>query len=101
MRSTTRPSSAGGQAMAFYKPTETELESRYSYHPPVRDQAERYNSIRKECLALAKHIVTNTPCSPEQARALNALDEVMMLANAAIARNEPTATLPAYLQDKK
>lgn len=74
--------------MAFEKPTDLELENRYTYHAPKNDQAERYQLIRKECGELARLIVRLTPCSPEQARALNALDEVMMLANAAIARRE-------------
>ena len=39
-------------------------------------------------LECAKFCVERTPCSPEQTRALNALDEVMFLFNAAIARNE-------------
>ena len=41
----------------------------------------RSRSARIACVNL-------TPCSPEQTRALNALDEAMFLFNAAIARNE-------------
>ena len=74
--------------MAFEKPTKEQLANRFSYHAPKGDQAKRYEQIRAACLALAEGIVVMTPCSPEQARALNALDEVMMLANAAIARGE-------------
>jgi hypothetical protein len=72
----------------FAKPTSDQLQNRYSYQAPKLDQATRYEEIRNRCLDLADHIVRLSPCSPEQARALNALDEVMMLANAAIARNE-------------
>jgi len=74
--------------MAFEKPTLEQLKNRFSYHAPKGNQASRYESIRSRVLDLAEFIVAATPCSPEQARALNALDEVMMLANAAIARNE-------------
>lgn len=74
--------------MTFKKPTSDELHNRYSYHAPKGDQAERYEAIRNSILATAVLIVEMTPCSPEQTRALNALDEAMMLANASIARNE-------------
>lgn len=72
----------------YSKPTDEQLEKRYNYHAPKGDQTERYARIRGECLALAKVVRDLTPCSPEQTRALNAIDEAMMLANAAIARNE-------------
>ena len=74
--------------MPFEKPTDLELENRYTHHPPKNDQADRHQLIRKECGELARLVVRLTPCSPEQARALNALDEVMLLASAAIARRE-------------
>ena len=72
----------------FNKPTDEQLENRYTHHAPKGDQAERYATIRAKILETAKLIRDLTPCSPEQARALNALDEAMMLANSAIARNE-------------
>ena len=74
--------------MPFEKPTFEQLSNRYTYHAPKGDQTKRYETIRCHILAVAEVIVNNTPCSPEQARALNSLDEAMMLANAAIARNE-------------
>lgn len=74
--------------MPFEKPTNEQLANRYEYHAPKGDQAERYERIRKQIYATATVCVTLTPCSPEQTRALNALDEAMMLFNAAIARNE-------------
>lgn len=74
--------------MAFEKPTDAQLNNRFKYHAPKGDQVERYAAIRASILNTAKVVVDLTPCSPEQARALNALDEAMMLANAAIARNE-------------
>lgn len=70
-----------------------DLDNRFDYHapkkgPPGVDQPGRYECIRAHCKDLARIILANTPASPEQTRALNALDEVMFLANAAIARNE-------------
>lgn len=72
----------------FNKPTRDQLVNRFTYHAPKGDQAERYERIRAQIFATATVCVELTPCSPEQARALNALDEAMMLFNAAIARNE-------------
>ena len=72
----------------FRKPTPQELENRFTHHAPRGDQAARYEVLRAAALAFAKMIVELTPCSPEQARSLNSLDEAVMLANAAIARNE-------------
>lgn len=74
--------------MTFVKPTIEELENRFDHHPPVEDQSKRYTSIRHAIKQAAITCVGLTPCSPEQTRALNALDEAMMLFNAAIARNE-------------
>ena len=74
--------------MAFEKLTFEQLSHRYTYHAPKGDQAKRYETIRAAILGAAKIGVEFTPCSPEQARALNALDEAMFLFNAAIARTE-------------
>lgn len=72
----------------FQKPTDEQLSHRFTHHPPKGDQAERYGAIRAQILATAQRCVEITPCSPEQTRALNALDEAMFLFNAAVARNE-------------
>ena len=74
--------------MAFAKPTFEQLSNRFTYHPPKDGQPQRYEAIRAAILAAAKIGVDFSPCSPEQTRALNALDEAMFLFNAAIARNE-------------
>jgi hypothetical protein len=73
--------------MAFEKPTLDQLSHRFTHHPPVGDQAKRYETVRATILALAKVCVEQTPVCPEQSRALNALDEALFLFNAAIARN--------------
>lgn len=72
----------------FEKPTDEQLEHRYCYHAPKGDQAQRYEEVRSAIFIAARTCVQLTPCSPEQTRALNALDEAMFLFNAAIARNE-------------
>lgn len=74
--------------MAFEKPTDEQLANRFDHHPPKGDQASRYVQIRANIRETAQLCVALTPCSPEQTRALNALDEAMLLFNAAIARNE-------------
>lgn len=68
---------------------QAELDIRFTYHAPVRDQAARYEGMRAAAKQLAEHIVTVTPESREQSLALTALDEVVFYANAAIARREP------------
>lgn len=74
--------------MAFQKPTLEQLQNRFTHHEPKGDQADRYNRIREVICDAAWGCVQMTPVSPEQTRALNAMDEAMMLFNAAIARNE-------------
>lgn len=74
--------------MTFEKPTVEQLGQRYTYHAPKGDQVGRYEIVRMKIFEAACSCVALTPCSPEQTRALNALDEAMMLFNAAIARNE-------------
>ena len=71
----------------FEKPTQAELAKRYNHHPPVGDQGSSYGKIREKILETAELCVRLTPVSPEQTRALNALDEAMFLFNAAIARS--------------
>ena len=73
---------------AFEKPTAEQLKNRFMHHAPKGDQASRYERVRLQILTAATVCVQLTPCSAEQTRALNALDEAMMLFNAAIARNE-------------
>ena len=74
--------------MPFEKPTESQLCHRFNYHAPKEGQADRYAVIRGIIRDAAIACVNLTPCSPEQTRALNAMDEAMFLFNAAIARNE-------------
>lgn len=68
-----------------------QIEKSFNYHAPHGDQPARYVTIRAAALELADIIATLTPESREQSNALTRLDEVVMHANAAIARNEPRA----------
>lgn len=65
-----------------------ELEKRFTYHPPTGNQANRYAFTREDAKKLAEAIVKRCPDSRERALALTKLEECVMWANAAIARNE-------------
>jgi len=67
---------------------EGDLENRFTYHAPKGDQVERYALLRSEGLFMAQMIADKTPASREQSLALTHLEEAVMWANAAIARNE-------------
>lgn len=64
------------------------LDNDFQYHSPKDDQPARYVTIRDKAKELAITICENTPPSREQSVALTELDHVVMIANAAIARNE-------------
>lgn len=66
-----------------------DLDARFTYHPPRDDdQVRRYGDIRAYGYQMARYIVDNTPESREQSSALTKVEEAVMWANAAIARNE-------------
>jgi len=64
------------------------LDNDYVYHAPKDGQQERYVEIRDKAKELALVICKDTPPSREQSDALTSLDHTVMMANAAIARNE-------------
>lgn len=68
--------------------TAQQLERSFTYHPPNEDQVARYKLIRDFAHNLAITFVAKTPPSREQSLALTKLEEAVMWANAAIARNE-------------
>ncbi len=70
------------------EPLRKRIERNFTHHPPKGDQLERYTSIRTHAKVLAQCIAELTPASREQSVAFTKLDEVVMFANAAIARNE-------------
>jgi hypothetical protein len=65
-----------------------ELENRFKWHKP-KDSAtgDKHDEIRQECLALAEIINDTVPEGREKVLAFTKLEEVMMWANAGIARN--------------
>lgn len=65
-----------------------EIESRFSYHAPKGDQQIKYMNIRDAAKNIAFLLVDHCPESRELSTALTKLDEVVMFANASIARNE-------------
>lgn len=60
----------------------------FTYHPPKGDQPQRYVALRDKAKELAKIIYQMVPESRERGNALNRLEEVVMWANAGIARNK-------------
>lgn len=74
-----------------YVPSEgllQDLDNRFSYHAPVGNQKERYESIRGEIRTLAEVLQRRCPPSRELSIAMTKLDEVMFFANASIGRTE-------------
>jgi hypothetical protein len=65
-----------------------DLEKRFSYHPPKGSQVERYEYLRSWAKWLAYKIDLMCPDSREKSLALTNLEQAVMWANAAIARNE-------------
>lgn len=67
---------------------EPRINNNFKYHPPKDDQAERYVAIRDKAKELALLFNELTPGSREQSEAFTCLENAVMWANAAIARNE-------------
>lgn len=66
-----------------------DLANRFTYHAPKsHEQAEKYTWIRKEAHQLAILINEQAPDSREKSLAITHLEDAVMWANAAIARNE-------------
>jgi hypothetical protein len=65
-----------------------DLENRFTYHAPKENQILRYNALRKRALQFAIDINVACPDSREKSLAIKKLEEFVMWANAAIARNE-------------
>lgn len=75
----------------MYTPSPQQLEwieRTFKYHPPVDGQPSRYQTIRREGGDLAGQLCLLCPPCPELDVALVKLQEAVMWANAAIARNE-------------
>lgn len=66
----------------------TEIVNRFTYHTPVGDQADKYRMIRQNGKSLAELINGACPDNREKSIAITKLEEVVMWANASIARGE-------------
>lgn len=65
-----------------------ELRNRFTYHEPPDDNTrELHEAVRHRCYALASWFANVLPPSGEARRAVDALDDAMKHANAAIARH--------------
>lgn len=60
----------------------------FTYHAPKDSQPARYTRLRQHAYDLAREIALETPEGREQSLALTKIEEAIMWANAAIARNE-------------
>lgn len=68
--------------------TTADLDKRFTYHSPKDDQPARYEAMREIARQFAQDICSFCPPSRERSLALTNLEEAVMWANAAIARNE-------------
>ena len=64
------------------------LTTTFTYHAPKDDQLPRYTDIRSAGFLFAKWVLEACPPSRERSLALTKIEEAVMWANAAIARNE-------------
>jgi len=65
-----------------------EIEKMFKYHAPKEGQPEIYEAIRSKVKGVAYYIDEITPKSREKSLAMTKLEEAVMWANAAVARNE-------------
>ncbi|MCQ4641858.1 hypothetical protein NE647_15700 [Blautia coccoides] len=64
-----------------------QIENNFMYHAPKAGQQEKYEAIRAKAKELAYLIDEECPPSREKSLAMTKLDESVMWANAAVARN--------------
>ena len=69
-------------------PKTDQIETAFTYHPPKGDQPERYIKLRDAAKEFAFLIDECVPDSREKSVAMTNLEQVVMWANAGIARNE-------------
>ena len=71
-----------------YAKSELAIENNFTYHKPINDQPIRYEQLRNKAKELALLMDDYCPPSREKSLAFTKLEEVIMWANASIARNE-------------
>jgi hypothetical protein len=77
------------------------IDNNFKYHSPINDQQDRYVAIRAKAKELAFLIAECTPPSREQSISLTGLEEAVMWANAAIARNETEEEVDEPVKSKE
>lgn len=70
------------------KDYDRQIKNNFISHPPMGTQPERYRKIRAAGAVLATLMVEECPESRELSLAMTNLEQAIMWANAAIARNE-------------
>ena len=65
-----------------------EIANNFTYHAPREGQVERYEEIRAKGMLFALEVFGSCPESREKSLAMTKIEEAVMWANAAIARNE-------------
>ena len=63
-----------------------DIDRRFTYHAPDRIKVSRHEQIRDACKEMAYELNSQLPDGREKSLAITHLEEVMMWANAAIAR---------------
>lgn len=64
----------------------SDIRNRFTYHAPDEVKVAKHSSIRNMCMNLAHNLNDLLPDGREKAIAVKALEDVMMWANAALAR---------------
>jgi len=64
----------------------SELDLRFTYHPPTPEQVPKYEAVREVARGMAEFIDETCPDSREKSLALTHLDQVVFWTNAGIAR---------------
>lgn len=69
---------------------DVDLERKFTYHPATPEKALRFTVLREHAKAFGMLIKEACPDGRERAIAITKLEELIMWANAAIAREEPS-----------
>jgi hypothetical protein len=64
----------------------SDIEKRFAYHAPDPEKIEKHEHVRSECRKLAYYLNELLPEGREKSLVVTHLEDVMMWANAAIAR---------------
>lgn len=65
-----------------------DVNNNFTYHAPTQEQQSKYVALRNKAKELAQLVIDACPDSRERALALTKVEESVMWANAAVARNE-------------